>query len=191
MADFAMMVRLGIGLYLLVAGLSKVVDMEGFVEALGGYRWIPSVSIKPLSWAVPATEIAIAAGLIVGGGNSLMVFALAGAALMVAFAILVAGQLQGGRAVSCGCLSFAPRKAGWGTVIFDLALAIALVGAVVLQKLGRSGPYVSTPAVLIGVAVAMTFLLLSQLVSTRQAFESFQQRRGYRPASTPIRAVAK
>jgi hypothetical protein len=108
------------------AALHKVRDLAVFAEVLRAYRVLPQG--LAVSWALPLLEGLIAAGLLLPATRRAA--ALAGALLLVLYALAMALNLHRGRRdLSCGCGSFAERRpiAPW-MVGRNVILCVALAG---------------------------------------------------------------
>jgi hypothetical protein len=119
------------------AALHKARDLAVFAEVLRAYRVLPPGLLPP--GALPLLEGLIAAGLLVPAARRAA--ALAGALLLILYALAMALNLHRGRRdLSCGCGSFEERRriARWmvgRNVLLAAALAaLAMpVGARVLE----------------------------------------------------------
>ncbi len=89
------------------AALHKARDLAVFAEVLRAYRVLPQPLALP--WVPPLLEALISAGLLVPAARRAA--ALAGALLLVLYALAMAVNLQRGRRdLSCGCGAFAERR---------------------------------------------------------------------------------
>lgn len=183
MAESLFVLRLSIGLYFIVAGVSKFVDRRAFAEAVRGYDLIPARWSSVANWSVPPIEVLLGVALALGLPQPAVGL---GAALFTSFlGVIVLLHVRAGRKIGCGCVTFAPRRIGWGTVAFDFWLAVSLVGVAFGAKLPSSSRSI-IPFVFIALAAVLGILLWTQYKSTREAFEAFQGARGRRPKHTAL-----
>ena len=66
----AFLLRLGLGLLLLIAGVNKfaggIGPFVGFIEQMFGETWLPAIFWRPFAWAIPFIEVVLGLLLIVG-----------------------------------------------------------------------------------------------------------------------------
>lgn len=123
-----------LGALLAVAAVAKVRRFGAWRAALDGYRLVPARPAAAV--AVPAAEMAAAAGLLAG----LATAAWGAAALLIAFTLVLAAELASGSAPpACGCLPFSGRP-GRLTLGRNVALVAVAVAAAqgVTPTLGRA-----------------------------------------------------
>ena len=105
----------------------KLRDLPQFAQVFADYGIAPVINRWQLSWLVPLLEIGIALGLLLP--QSRHPAAIAGAALLLSYAIAIGINLRAGRiAIACGCGGPDQRRpiAGW-MVWRNLLLAVVLV----------------------------------------------------------------
>lgn len=115
----------GIGMLLLVAGLAKLRDHDGFLTTLAAYRLVPDSLLDSAAWALAVAETGVGAALLAGVAP---LWAGIGAALLfVLFVLAMAINLLRGRAdLSCGCLpGMESARLSWGAVARGALLAPA------------------------------------------------------------------
>ena len=120
---FGLAVRLGAATVWIVAGVSKLPDIEGFRVQVERYLILPHVLAVPFAYLLPFLEVGLglylAAGLFVRGS------ALLGSAVMVMF---IAAQLQAwarGLSIDCGCFgTLSQSRVGSMSVLRDAALGL-------------------------------------------------------------------
>jgi len=145
------------------AALHKLRDLPHFTAALRAYRVMPEAAVR-LAPLVPLAELAVAAGLVTPAARSGA--ALAGAALLVLYAVAIGVNLRRGRrdlACGCGGPDDARPIAPW-MVARDLTLALLL--AVTLLA-WRERPLSPTDALTVGggaVAATLLYVCLDRLL---------------------------
>ena len=139
------------------AALHKVRDLAVFGEVLRAYRVLPDRLAVP--WVLPLLEAAIAAGLLLPSARPAA--ALAGALLLILYALVMALNLQRGRRdLSCGCGSQEERRAIAPWMVGRNALLAAALAAVGLPWSARVLEPVDLLTVGAGVAL-VTLLYMS------------------------------
>ena len=113
---------------LLFAGAAshKLRDLNGFAQVFAAYQLAPRLGRPQFAWLVPLIEIAVALGLLLP--QSRRAAALAGAVLLLSYAIAIGINLRAGRsAIACGCGGSDQRRpiAGW-MIWRNLLLAMVL-----------------------------------------------------------------
>ena len=145
---FALGLRVILGTFLLLSGVSKARDISNFRVALGGYDLLPSRLISPVAFSIPVIEVLLGALLVVGlrvdfAGS-------AAVALLTAFTAWLAVALLRGKEIDCGCFSnTAPSRISWsylarnGILITMAAVVIAALPLLSLDEyvLDRAEPY--------------------------------------------------
>jgi uncharacterized membrane protein YphA (DoxX/SURF4 family) len=105
----------------------KLRDLRRFAQVFAAYGIAPALGRRQFAWLVPLLEIGIALGLLLP--QSRHPAAIAGAALLLSYAIAIGINLRAGRiAIACGCGGPDQRRpiAGW-MVWRNLLLAVVLV----------------------------------------------------------------
>jgi Methylamine utilisation protein MauE len=121
------------------AAVAKLRALEGFVGVVHNYRLLPEPLERPIAYALPVVELAIAVGALVP--TSRPPAALAAAILLALFAGAMAINLaRGRRDIDCGCFATVLRqRLSWPLVARNLLLAgmaLALVPGLGVRGLG-------------------------------------------------------
>ena len=145
--------RVAIALVLAVSAAGKAVDpwvlRARLADALGR-RWA-----GPGSVGVIGTELVVGAAVLWAPGPAT---AAAAAALFLAFAWVLVGQLASGDAGDCGCLGIlGDAPASWGLV----ARNVVLGGAGAWAAWARAAARLALPDIVVGVVLAGCTLLVS------------------------------
>lgn len=127
-----MLARLGLGVTLILAGISKATGRLKFEQSLYNFGLVPVAIVHSLSFVIPATELTLGALLVTG------VFArgaaIASGFLIAAFSVGVVLNLLESRRVECGCFGGIGEGpiSGWTLMrnggLVALALLIAIAG---------------------------------------------------------------
>jgi uncharacterized membrane protein YphA (DoxX/SURF4 family) len=107
----------------LVAGASKLPELETFRTQVERYDALPDALVAPFAYALPLVELGLgvylAVGLFVRGA------ALVGTLLMLVFLTAQAQAWARGLVLDCGCFGgVAHEHVGLGTMLRDLALGL-------------------------------------------------------------------
>ena len=138
--DIGALIVAGMALLLASASWHKWRALPEFESVLAAYHLVPQAIAGAAARLVPAIEVAIAAALLVGPTRSWA--ALAGAALLLAYAGGIAINLRRGRRdLDCGCAGPEDRRsiAPW-MVVRNVVLAAALGVAAVPWSVRPLGP---------------------------------------------------
>ena len=113
-----------IGLLLLSTGVSKALELPGFIGIVGTYRVLPPLLHAPAAVALVVVELGPGSWLLSGWG--LRAAGLCGVALHGAYLAWAAAALARGLEIAnCGCFGvFWPRPLGLGTLAEDAALIV-------------------------------------------------------------------
>jgi hypothetical protein len=105
------------------AAVSKLRALEAFVGVVHNYRVMPEPLERPIAYALPGFELAIAVGVLVPTTRAPA--ALAAAVLLALFAGAMAINLMRGRRdIDCGCFATVLRQhLSWPLVLRNLLLA--------------------------------------------------------------------
>lgn len=154
-----------VALVLLGAAWHKLSEPNAFLSALAAYRIVPAGALDPIARAVPWTEIAIAAGLLVPLTRVGALFA--AAALFLAYGTAIAVNLFRGRSyIDCGC-GGAAHPLSWGLVVRNAVLAAAAL-AVTAPTSDRAFDWLDAVTLVAGVlAFYVAYLMADELL--RQA----------------------
>jgi uncharacterized membrane protein YphA (DoxX/SURF4 family) len=160
--------RFVLGWLFLLAGATKLADLNTFEDAVRDYRILPARLVRPVARALPPTEIV--AGVLMGAGVAVTVVGVGLTLLLVVFATAVMINLVRGRSIDCGCFGTGgSERISWGTVARDVLLA-AVAAAVVAVSPGELAlPVFGPPAMAaalsesdaLAVLVATTGLLVA------------------------------
>ena len=126
--------RLVVGGVFLAAALTKVDDPQESVRAVRAYDLLPEAVVRPLGYALPYLELALAVLLIVGIGVR-YVAAFTGALLVVFVAGIVSAWVRGLK-IDCGCFGGggAVEDPQYGIEVLRDALLLAVAVAVAAIK---------------------------------------------------------
>ncbi len=100
------MVRLGLGVLFVWAGVTKLRDPEAFAKIISTYELVPEVLIVPISFGLPGLEIIGGLGLIFDLRGSLSVIF----CLLVMFVLVLWFGILKDLDLDCGCFSPADLK---------------------------------------------------------------------------------
>ncbi|MCG6493101.1 DoxX family membrane protein [Kitasatospora sp. A2-31] len=100
--------RLGLAVVWGWAGLAKIADPAEAAQAVRAYEILPESLVKPVGYALPFLELALALLLLIGLGVRLV--AIVSAVLLLAFIAGIASAWARGISIDCGCFG------GGGTV---------------------------------------------------------------------------
>lgn len=93
--------RLGLAVVWGWAGLAKIADPAEAAQAVRAYEILPESLVKPIGYALPFLELALALLLLVGLGVRLV--AVVSAVLLLAFIAGIASAWARGISIDCGC----------------------------------------------------------------------------------------
>lgn len=93
--------RLLLGGVWLVAGASKIADLDASVRAVRAYRLLPETAAQVVGAGLPAVELLLGVLLVVGAG--VRAAAAVSAVLMLAFVVGIASAWARGLRIDCGC----------------------------------------------------------------------------------------
>ncbi|WP_406197604.1 DoxX family membrane protein [Kitasatospora sp. NBC_01560] len=94
-------VRLGLAVVWGWAGLAKIADPAEAAQAVRAYEILPESLVKPVGYALPFLELALALLLLIGLGVRLV--AVISALLLLAFIAGIASAWARGISIDCGC----------------------------------------------------------------------------------------
>ncbi|MFC9326883.1 MauE/DoxX family redox-associated membrane protein [Kitasatospora sp. NPDC057015] len=94
-------VRLGLAVVWGWAGLAKISDPAEAAQAVRAYEILPESLVKPVGYALPFLEVALAVLLVIGLG--VRVVAAVSALLLLAFIAGIASAWARGISIDCGC----------------------------------------------------------------------------------------
>ena len=93
--------RLLLGAVWLVAGASKITDLDASVRAVRAYRLLPETAAQVVGAGLPVVELLLGVLLVVGAG--VRAAAAVSAVLMFAFVVGIASAWARGLRIDCGC----------------------------------------------------------------------------------------
>jgi Methylamine utilisation protein MauE len=119
------------------AAVAKLRALDAFVGVVHNYHLMPEPLERPIAYALPVVELAIAVGVLVP--TSRPPAALAAAILLALFAGAMAINLaRGRRDIDCGCFATVLRqRLSWPLVVRNLLLAA--LALLVVRGLGARG----------------------------------------------------
>lgn len=176
-----LLLRLIVGGLLLLAGVTKLIDRDGFRDAVAEYKLLPATLERPFALAVPVLETALGVLLLLGLGTA---FAAALATpLFLSFGLAIGVNLARGRDFNCHCFgAVQSEQIGWPALVRSLALASAALtvalgasrfGAVesALFGAGELPPASEViPIVLLAFVLFDALLLLPEAIATQLSF---------------------
>jgi uncharacterized membrane protein YphA (DoxX/SURF4 family) len=127
--------RLLLGAVWLVAGASKITDLDASVRAVRAYRLLPETAAQVLGAGLPVVELLLGVLLVVGAG--VRAAAAVSAVLMLAFVVGIASVWARGLRIDCGCFGSGGELAAGQDPAYGLDLArdaALLVIAVLLVR---------------------------------------------------------
>lgn len=117
-----------LGGMLLLAGIPKLRDRRGMLQAVQGYRLLPAPLERLTAATLPAAEVLLGA-LLLAGAPFPLVPAAAAALFLTFFAALAINLLRGRRELDCGCFAFMSEsrtpRISWFHAVRALVLAAA------------------------------------------------------------------
>ena len=123
-------VRLLLGAVLIGAAVAKLANPNAGRAALAGFGFATPAARSVAFWSLLVVELGLAAGVIAGSTEA----AWLGAAVMLVFALTMAGAILRGRAGEpCGCFG-AKSRIGWPGVGRNLLLAAGFAAVAVLDS---------------------------------------------------------
>ena len=126
-----LIVRLGLAAVLVVAGVAKLLDLDGSMAAVRGFH-LPERQVRPVGAGLPAVEILAALSLL--PSSTAWFGALLAALLLIGFLAGMANSLRLGEAPDCHCFGqlhsepVGPRAIGRNAVLLILALFVLVEG---------------------------------------------------------------
>lgn len=176
METLVVLLQIALSAVLIVASIGKFRDLPGSRQAVQDFG-VPEQWAKPAGTALPAAELVLGLGLLIG--VTARWAALLAALLFIAFIVAIGYNLSKGRQPDCHCFGqIHSEPAGWPTLIRNLVLTLAAL-TVVWQ--GATGPVDwfdslsrdGEAQVLIGLGIlggiAALWLMLRKLVDQNEA----------------------
>ena len=177
-----LLLRLIVGGLLLFAGVTKLVDRDGFREAVAEYKILPGALERPFALTMPILETVVGVLLLLGLGTA---FAAALATpLFLSFALAIGVNLLRGRNFDCHCFgSVQSEQIGWPALLRSTALVLAALvvaiwaspfgalDAVVLGSTDGLPPVAEViPVVFLAAVVFDVLILLPETLAFRAIF---------------------
>ncbi len=97
----SLVARLGLAAVFAIASLAKIGNVEAMVRAVRAYQILPEGAVRPVAYALPWLELALAILLVLGLGTRLV--AGLAAVLLVLFIVAVSSAGIRGLKIDCGC----------------------------------------------------------------------------------------
>ncbi|GAA5139606.1 MauE/DoxX family redox-associated membrane protein [Pseudonocardia adelaidensis] len=113
--------RLLLGAVWLVAGASKITDLDASVRAVRAYRLLPETAAQVVGAGLPVVELLLGVLLVVGAG--VRAAAAVSAVLMLAFGVGIAAAWARGLRIDCGCFGSGGELAAGQDPTYALELA--------------------------------------------------------------------
>jgi uncharacterized membrane protein YphA (DoxX/SURF4 family) len=123
----SLLLRLGLGILFLYAGVVKMIDLQGFAIDIANYRMIPDSLVSLIAATVPGIEIACGATLLLP--RTVRASAWLILIMLAFFTVAVAQALARGISIECGCFGSSRDPVTMLTLARDVAL---LTGAALL-----------------------------------------------------------
>ena len=127
--------RLLLGVVWLVAGASKITDLDASVRAVRAYRLLPETAAQVVGAGLPLVELLLGVLLVVGAG--VRAAAVVSAVLMLAFVVGITSAWARGLRIDCGCFGSGGELGAGQDPTYGLELArdaALLVVAVLLAR---------------------------------------------------------
>jgi Methylamine utilisation protein MauE len=157
------------------SAVHKLRDVEGFREALEGYDLLPPFWAVPAGAALIASEVGVAAGLLLP--RVAPIAAIGAAALLLLYAGAIAVNLRRGRRdIDCGCGGPAGRQSISGSLVARNAVLATMALMTALPVDGRPLIWIDWVTTIGGVGVAT--LLYTALDQIRVIHHTGTQRGG-------------
>lgn len=176
MSLFIVLIRVALTAVFGVAGVTKVLDQRGTREAVKNFG-APQSLAPALAILLPAVELSIAAGLLVGA--TAWTSALAALLLLCLFIIAIGVNLARGETHDCHCFGqLYSRPLGWSTLVRNVVFALA--AGLVMWQSGKSNPNIADTLAQLS---AVQWLMLLGSVSVLTAAIVYLQRRSSQPVA--------
>ncbi len=148
------------GLLFVLAGLSKVLNPQRWVEALRGYDFLPRPAVPYIALGLPPVEILLGIAMFYDGHGWLV--PCIGAGLLMAFACAMMRMLRRGRKnIPCGCGVLGGGAVSWSLVFRNVILAGVAFGGI------PGGAKITAGAVVAGaLGIGLTAKLDSSMAAT-------------------------
>jgi hypothetical protein len=129
--------RLVLAAVFAMAAFAKVRSLDEFVGVVHNYRVLPEFLVRPVAYALPPLEAAIALALLLEPTRT--AGAVGAAALLVVFALAMAFNLARGRVeIDCGCFAATlKQRISWALVSRNVALITLAALAIPAMPVAR------------------------------------------------------
>lgn len=119
--------RIGLAVFFLASGVSKVLDISSTRIAVGNYRVLPSFLVPVAACLFIAVEVVLGIALILGIYRR--VFYSIGIVILTLFSLAMFISLNRGDAFDCGCMgSLIKSKISLALIVRNLFLILVFVG---------------------------------------------------------------
>jgi hypothetical protein len=158
--------RIVLAAVLAMAAFAKLRSLDEFVGVVHNYRVLPEFLVRPVAYALPPLEAAIALALLLEPTRRGA--AIAAAALLAVFAVAMAVNLARGRVeIDCGCFAAALRqRISWALVGRNVALIALAALAMPAVTVGRALTWLDGVTIVAGSGSAvLLYVAFTQLRS--------------------------
>ena len=157
-----------LGFLFLAAGLSKLWDRRAFQQAVAGYQILPPGLAPAAALLIPTLESTggalLVTGISVPAGSILL------AILLVVFdAALIVNLARRRRNLDCGCFGRRTSRIGWGNVVQNTVLLVAVLYLVASAEIAPPGVDASSwfLTMLAALYTVVAFLSAQELLAVR------------------------
>ena len=158
--------RLVLAAVFAMAALAKLRAFDEFVGVVHNYRVLPELLVRPVAYALPPFEAAIALALLLEPTRS--VGAAGAAALLAVFALAMAVNLARGRVeIDCGCFAATLRqRISWALVGRNVALMALAALAIPSSGVARALTWLDAVTIIAASSSAvLLYVVFTQLRS--------------------------
>jgi uncharacterized membrane protein YphA (DoxX/SURF4 family) len=127
--------RLLLGGVWLVAGASKITDLDASVRAVRAYRLLPETAAQVVGAGLPVVELLL--GVLIVAGAGVRAAAAVSAVLMLAFVVGIASTWARGLQIDCGCFGSGGELAAGQDPAYGVELARDAALTVIAVLLAR------------------------------------------------------
>jgi hypothetical protein len=119
------------------AAMTKLRALDAFIGVVHNYHLVPEPLERPIAYALPVAELAIAVGVLLPAGRAAAALAAAMLLALLAGAMAI-NLMRGRRDIDCGCFATVLRqRLSWPLVLRNLLLAA--LALLVVPGLGARG----------------------------------------------------
>lgn len=119
--------RLFMSFVLLLSGMSKIADVNGFMEVLRNLRILPSRVVRVASVGIPISELMLG-GILAFGEHGTKVSAALASVLLILFSVVIGHDLLHGRSIECGCFGILRKnRTSWWNIVRNMLLIASLL----------------------------------------------------------------